>query len=76
MLGLGRRVAAGASAEEGAVAEADATGVVVCRQAGSGPADSVETRDAMACAVERGAIGVGTETAEREGRVDRAVVDP
>ncbi len=58
-----------------AVAEAHAAGVVVGREAGGGPADGVETRDAMTSVVERGAVAVGDQTAEGEGGIDRAVVD-
>src|SRR5580658_5625842 len=69
------RVAAGAPAEERAVTEPDAAGVVVGRQAGRSPADGVQARDATPGAVERGTLGIGDEAAEREGGVNGAVVD-
>ena len=49
------------SARERPVAEADATGIVVGREAGGGPADGVETRDATTLAVERGASRIGDD---------------
>ena len=63
---VGRRIA---------VAEADAAGVVVCRQTGGSSADGVETRDPTTRAVERSAVGVGDQATERECRVNGAMVD-
>src|SRR5580692_9031640 len=72
----GRSVTPSAPPEERTVAKTDTAGIVARRQAGRRPAGGVQARNAATSIVEHGAVGVGDETAEREGCVDGAVVDP
>ena len=64
------------AAEERAVAQADAAGVVAGGQTGCGAAGGVEAGDGSARAVEGPAVGIGGQAAQREGGVDGAVVGP
>ena len=68
-------VSAGTPAEEGAVSEADAAGVVAGRQARGCPSRGVEARDAPTDVVESDPVGIGNEAAQRERRINGAVID-